>query len=221
LDNNLTWHGFLLSGGRYTIVDHPNGGTGAFQGSLLSNLNDHGEILGGYIDSSYGWHAFLLSGGQYTSLDEPNAHTGFYQGTEAFGITNSGQVVGDYWDASAVIHGFLAAPVHGNSPHGAAPQMGSDRNLARSPGAGPVLLALAPPVSSTGSAGTGVGHGLAALSARQTQVLVSLPSGPRSAADSTGRVEGDPPKPAGGQHAGLVEDLFSQVDALFTPLAAV
>jgi probable HAF family extracellular repeat protein len=126
-------HGFLLSDGSYTQLDHP--------GSIftyLGAINNSGQILGG---SSLGF--FLLSGGTYTALDLLNfglpaglndagqiVGTYEYEGagfvlsdgvyttlrvpgaedTEAVSINNDGQVVGFYQDASGY-HGFLATPV--------------------------------------------------------------------------------------------------------------
>jgi probable HAF family extracellular repeat protein len=95
---NSSFHGFLLSGGKYTNIDVPNA---AF--AFATGIDDAGRIVGFYADSS-GYHGFLLSGRKYTTLDDPNADSG----TLATGINDRGQIVGWYADASPVkAHGFL------------------------------------------------------------------------------------------------------------------
>jgi hypothetical protein len=210
------WQGYLLSSGRYTTLDVPSAGTGPNQGTFANDINERGQIVGQYIDANYGLHAFLLSGGQYTTIDDPAGI-----GTSAQGFNDVGQIVGDYIDANFATHGFLATPVHGNSPHGDAPQPGSGSVLPSSRATSPVLLAIATPLSATGMPGTSAGHALAAPSTEPMRVLVSLPSGARSNGDTTGRLDSGSSNVAGDQHAGVVEEIFSQVNALFEPLATL
>ncbi len=81
------------SGGAYTTLDDPS----ATHGTLAFGINDAGQIVGYYVDSTgNGQHGFLLSGGIYTTLDDPLATSGTY----AFGINAAGQIVGAYLDAS-------------------------------------------------------------------------------------------------------------------------
>jgi hypothetical protein len=89
------FHGFLLSGGKYTNIDVPNAGI-----TFATGINDAGSIVGSYADSS-GDHGFLLSGGKYITLDDPNGST------TAAGINDHGQIVGSYVDASGKPQGFL------------------------------------------------------------------------------------------------------------------
>jgi hypothetical protein len=77
--NNVT-HGFLLSNGQYTTFDDPAAGTAPGQGTNAFSLNDQGQVVGFYWDTTpnlafggFNEHGFLLSHGQYTTLDEPNA----------------------------------------------------------------------------------------------------------------------------------------------------
>ena len=93
-------HGFLYSGGStYTTIDDPSGiGT-----TIAAGINDAGQIVGGYTDSSGVKHGFLYSGGTYTTLDDPLGT----KGTAAVGINDVGQVVGEYFDSSGMQHGFL------------------------------------------------------------------------------------------------------------------
>ena len=63
--------GFLLSGGRYTML-------GAIPAQAIipteaNGINDAGQIVGLYSAGNNGFHGFLLSGGSYTTLDVPGA----------------------------------------------------------------------------------------------------------------------------------------------------
>jgi uncharacterized membrane protein len=70
-------------------------------------VNDSGQIVGTYLDSSGVWHGYERSGGKFTKLDVP-----FAGATASFvnGINNSGEVVGG-WNANGyngpgAQHGF-------------------------------------------------------------------------------------------------------------------
>jgi len=102
-------HGFLLSGGTYTIIDDPleAGGVipGQGTGTDAEGINDAGQIVGYYYDSNGITHGFLYNptgGGTYTTLDAPLATN-----TQALGINNFGQIVGYYTDSHGTSHGFL------------------------------------------------------------------------------------------------------------------
>ena len=98
-DAKFNFHGFLLSGGRYTNIDVPGA-----PGTFAAGINDRGQIVGSYLDAhGFGVHGFLLSGGQYTTLDDPAAS----EGTEPRGINNEGEIVGGYLDADCNEHAFL------------------------------------------------------------------------------------------------------------------
>ena len=73
----------------------------ATAGTWAQGINDLGQIVGTYADSS-GEHGFLYSHGQYTTLNDPLATAG----TWAQGINNLGRIVGYYGDGSGY-HGFL------------------------------------------------------------------------------------------------------------------
>jgi probable HAF family extracellular repeat protein len=70
---------------------------------LAFGINDAGQIVGGYRDSSGIPHGFLYSGGVYTTINDPLGTNG----TFAFGINNKSQIVGEYIDSSGIPHGFL------------------------------------------------------------------------------------------------------------------
>jgi len=68
-----------------------------------SAVNDSGEIVGYYSDSSAAPQGYLQSGGTFTTIAVPFAGATW---TEADGINNSGEVVG-YWLDATTSHGFL------------------------------------------------------------------------------------------------------------------
>ena len=89
----------------FSPIDDPM----ATNGHRASGINDLGQIVGDYVDSSGVQHGFLYSGGTYTTLNAPSGTNG----TDAYGINDLGQIVGYYKDSSSTEHGFLytaAAP---------------------------------------------------------------------------------------------------------------
>jgi probable HAF family extracellular repeat protein/autotransporter passenger strand-loop-strand repeat protein len=90
-------HGFLYSGGTYTILDDPGGAT------YPMGINANGDVVGWFNDRT-GDHAFLYSGGSFTTLPDLGYNT------FAEGINKSGQIVGYYQVEVSVNfqnHGFL------------------------------------------------------------------------------------------------------------------
>ncbi len=84
----------------YTNIDFP----GAVQ-TGTNGLNDSGQMVGTYDDSSGATHGFLLSGGTYTTIDYPGAIW-----TVAQGISGDGQIVGIYYTCASsygCFHSFL------------------------------------------------------------------------------------------------------------------
>jgi probable HAF family extracellular repeat protein len=73
-------------------------------GAALTNasgINNAGQIVGQYTDSTGRTHGFLYSGGTFTTLDVPGSSDTF-----AAGINDVGQIVGGYF-AGTGTHGFL------------------------------------------------------------------------------------------------------------------
>jgi hypothetical protein len=66
-------------------------------------VNDSGDIVGAYADSSAVLHGYLMSGGAFTTVNVPFSTA---TGTSPFGINNAGEIVG-YWLDSTTGHGFL------------------------------------------------------------------------------------------------------------------
>lgn len=97
-DSAGKYHGFLLSGGTYTIIDA--GPDDANTG--LYGINDAGQIVG-YFNDRIGGHGFLRSpDGSFTPIEVPGAEIG----TAPYGINASGLIVGSY-GTSPSSHGFL------------------------------------------------------------------------------------------------------------------
>jgi probable HAF family extracellular repeat protein len=109
-DTSGVRHGFLLSGGTYTIIDCPSPYTASSNALGINNL---GQIVGscsapGGVNGVYGsTRSFILSGGVLTFLaDAPGSYGG--ASTFAQGIDDSGQIVGFYADGCLCNgHGFL------------------------------------------------------------------------------------------------------------------
>jgi probable HAF family extracellular repeat protein len=74
------------SGYTYTPINDPLGAKGTF----AYGINDAGQIVGGYIDSSSNWHGFLDTNGTFTTINVPFGGSS----TVAYGINNAGQIVG-------------------------------------------------------------------------------------------------------------------------------
>ena len=67
-------------------------------------INDGGQIVGYYVDSSRHIHGYLLSNGTYAAINYPLATDTF-----AMGLKDDGQIVGGYNKAGQT-HGFLYNP---------------------------------------------------------------------------------------------------------------
>jgi uncharacterized membrane protein len=80
-DTNI---GFLYKNGTFTDIPGPAGSLTA----VASGINNNGDIVGSYEDSSFLWHGFLLRGTTYTTLDAPDSTD-----TDAHGIDNKGNIV--------------------------------------------------------------------------------------------------------------------------------
>jgi len=83
----------------YQAVNYPH----AAEQVGASDINDLGQIVGAYIDSSGVYHGYERSLGKFTKIDVPFAGA---TGTLAVAINNSGEVVGSWTDSSAASHGF-------------------------------------------------------------------------------------------------------------------
>jgi probable HAF family extracellular repeat protein len=95
-------YGFEYANGVYTTIDDPNSGT---YGTWLDGINDSGQILGYYQDTSASFvnYGFVDTNGAFTVIADPNALSGPFiykgplDGTFVNGINDSGQIVGYYF----------------------------------------------------------------------------------------------------------------------------
>ena len=74
------------------------------QYTVPTKVNDAGQVVGLYVDSSGKEHGFLLSEGRYSTIDYPGAVA-----TEALAVNNwpLPAIAGDYTDAAGKVHGFV------------------------------------------------------------------------------------------------------------------
>ncbi|NOU44490.1 MAG: hypothetical protein HOO87_13235, partial [Methyloglobulus sp.] len=83
----------------YKIIDPPAGSIDI----LPNRMNNNGQVVGTYIDSTNKWHGFVYSNGVFTSIDVPDA--GY---TNVKDINNNGQLIGEYSNSTyGHTHGFL------------------------------------------------------------------------------------------------------------------
>jgi probable HAF family extracellular repeat protein len=99
--------GFEYLNGHYTTINDPNGSD-----TFLLGVNNSGEAIGGYDDSSGNGHSFEVNkAGQFTEIADPKADLAL-GGTFVNAINNLGEIVGGYNDASGNSNGFLYANGH-------------------------------------------------------------------------------------------------------------
>jgi probable HAF family extracellular repeat protein len=96
-------HGFVYSNGSYTPISDPLG----TNGTAVTGINNQGQIVGYYLDSSNVQHGYIYSGGTYITVDAPLGD----HGTVVTGINDAGQIVGYYLDNSGAPTPYLVALV--------------------------------------------------------------------------------------------------------------
>ena len=102
-------HGFLYENGIFAAFNLPKA-----VDTLPADINDHGQIVGFYIDGNFVARSFLLEDGSFTNFDVP-----FFEifATQVSGINNNGQIVGSYLEQNPgdpvnpfPSRGFIANP---------------------------------------------------------------------------------------------------------------
>jgi hypothetical protein len=95
-------HGFIYEGNNscFDVIVSLKGANGAT--TNVWGLNDSGEIVGFYKDSSGNYQGFLYVKGKFTSIECKGATQ-----TRSYGIRNDGVIAGDYQDSKGSWHGFL------------------------------------------------------------------------------------------------------------------
>jgi hypothetical protein len=76
------FQGFVYSAGKFTAVNFPKS-----NGTQAIGINDNGDVVGLYLDSTNTQHGFVKKGNKYTKIDVKGDTT-----TEVWGINNSGQM---------------------------------------------------------------------------------------------------------------------------------
>jgi hypothetical protein len=111
-DANDVRHGFLRHlGGTFTIFNHPDAGSGPFEGTRVGGLNALGAVAGMYRDANDFDHPYVRdANGTFTTISFPNL-----LGGNAWAINLWGTVVGNFLnltdDQSVLLHyhGFVRA----------------------------------------------------------------------------------------------------------------
>ena len=78
----------------FTTIDVPDA-----TATFIEGINDHRQVVGGYIDKDGGAHGLLYSDGDFAPIDVPDSVS-----TIVFGINNQGRLVGSH--VSDGQHGF-------------------------------------------------------------------------------------------------------------------
>jgi len=95
-------HAFLVSRNNYVALD-ASGVLGTHI-SFARDVNDAGDIVGGYIGDDGNEHGFILRHGVLATLDVPFAGS---VGTQLDGINSSGIMTGVWVDGAFTAHGFV------------------------------------------------------------------------------------------------------------------
>jgi len=98
-NGGYNYSGFLDTNGTFTAVNAPLG----TKENWIWDINNSGQIVGAYEDSSGATHGFIDTNGTFTTINDPLGA----DGTDAYGINDIGQIVGAYVDISGATHGFL------------------------------------------------------------------------------------------------------------------
>jgi hypothetical protein len=106
-DGSAVFEGFLrTSDGTTVTFSDQNAG---IEGTVPYGINDRGDAVGTYYDSSDAMHGFLRSpSGAMSTLDAPGAGTAKGQGTSTFSVNKKNSLTGFYIDASNAAHGYIA-----------------------------------------------------------------------------------------------------------------
>jgi probable HAF family extracellular repeat protein len=85
---------------RFKVIDHPDAAT-VGNGTVITGINDQGQVVGYYEDNDDTVHGFLYDGTTFGTVDYPGAVS-----TQLYGINNHGRIVGYFDDAAFITRGF-------------------------------------------------------------------------------------------------------------------
>lgn len=94
------FHSYELDGDTFKPLNVPFAGAVS---TFSPAINNAGEIVGGWTDSTGNSHGYTLIGDTYTSFDYP----GGGQIQLYLSVNSEGHIVGSYADANGNVHGFL------------------------------------------------------------------------------------------------------------------
>jgi len=106
-------NGFLRSGNQVQIIRAPAAGaeTSPF------DVNNSGDVVGGYTTGGQATHGFLFSGGMYRTIDVRDPATGAVFDTVLRSINEGGEMLGNYEDAGGQCRSFrLDSPAAAPTP---------------------------------------------------------------------------------------------------------
>jgi probable HAF family extracellular repeat protein len=103
-------HSFLLEGETFTPIDFPFTTRVHIPVTFASDINDAGDIVGGYNDDTefQTRHGFVFRNGKYETLDMPGSVF-----TDLFSVNNFGEILGE--STSCTAFAFLYSPKRGFS----------------------------------------------------------------------------------------------------------
>jgi probable HAF family extracellular repeat protein len=83
--------------------------------TVASGINNSGEVVGSYEDSSFQIHGFTYNNPTYTTVDIASSAA-----TAISGVNNAGSLAGNYTGSGNVVHGFAgaSAPLDNPAPAG-------------------------------------------------------------------------------------------------------
>ena len=104
IDANNVAHGFVTAAPfkTFTILNDPDAGQGAGQGTFAGNINLGGEIAGYYVDASGVSHGFVTAPPYRTFTSFDPAGSVYTLAAVASALNLEGAVTGTYFDASGV-----------------------------------------------------------------------------------------------------------------------
>jgi hypothetical protein len=97
LTGNTLNLGFIDQNGNYTYPNYPGA---VYTG--VNGINNNGDVIGQWEDSSNQFQGYLLINGQYTNLQFPGGSN-----TNPSGLNDKDTVVGTFLDSSFTQHGFV------------------------------------------------------------------------------------------------------------------
>jgi probable HAF family extracellular repeat protein len=97
-DSGFGMHGYMVVGGKFTVIDDPNGAAGS---TSANGVNSSGTVVGSYAAADGNSQAFSYSKGVFTDIGPPGLQS------IAYGINDLGQSAGTFQDTDTVWKGWI------------------------------------------------------------------------------------------------------------------